>query len=94
MSATAVSLAVREETGEGNYRFVCPQCEQVVVKPADRKIVTLLLSAGVDVEQAQPDPDHLEARPDGPPLTLDDLIDLHFLLGSDDWVDRLLATAP
>ena len=31
------------------------------------------------------------ARPDGPPLTPDDLLDLHVLLADDDWFDDLVA---
>jgi hypothetical protein len=34
-----------------------------------------------------------EARPQGPSLTPDDLIDFHFELAGDDWFARLVAPA-
>ena len=36
-------------------------------------------------------PAELAERPDGPPLTPDDLLDLHVLLGRDGWFDELVA---
>lgn len=50
MGAEAILLSLRDEGGEGVYRFLCPGCLDTVQKPADRKIVALLLSVGVDVE--------------------------------------------
>ena len=34
-------------------------------------------------------PAEILERPDGPPLTADDLLDFHFLLNEDGWFDRL-----
>ena len=96
MEAHSIQLNVREEEGEGSYSFTCPVCSNLVEKPADRKVVMLLLSAGVDVsrmEDGTPAPTPpLELRPDGPPLTPDDLIDFHFLLEREDWLAQLAAT--
>jgi predicted RNA-binding Zn-ribbon protein involved in translation (DUF1610 family) len=90
--------------GDGsNYRFSCPDCEQVVTKPADERIAQLLTTGGVPVEDGEPSADeaalfealkpaHPERPPAGPPLDLDDLLDLHLLLGSDGWFDDLLAS--
>jgi hypothetical protein len=93
MEARVVFLTVRSETGEGTYSFVCPVCETLVEKPADRKIVVLLRSAGVELSEA-PSPEVLTMERVGdPPLTLDDLIDFHFLLERPDWFARLMASA-
>ncbi len=92
MRADVILLTVQGDSGEGTYSFVCPSCDDLVEKPADRKIVTLLKSVGVDVAERSESAD-LERRPDGPPFTLDDLIDFHELLGRDDWVERLVASA-
>jgi hypothetical protein len=93
MAADVILLTVEPSSGEGTYSFVCPTCEDLVEKPADRKIVSLLKSVGVDVaERAAPEAE-LEARPEGPVFTLDDVIDFHFLLSGDDWVDHLMASA-
>ncbi len=104
MGAAAVLLTVEAGRAEGSYSFVCPVCEQTIEKRADRKVVMLLLSAGVEVQEVgqtaqktverprqatleealPPDP-----QPEGPPLTVDDLIDFHFLLEDDSWLEDL-----
>jgi hypothetical protein len=84
-----------------NYRFACPDCEQLVTKPADDRIAQLLTTGGVPVEDREHGrtphpagrdavgPAHPEAPPAGPPLTHDDLLDLHLLLEHDDWFEML-----
>lgn len=93
MGAQAILLNVRESDGEGTYSFSCPVCDETVEKPADRKVVMLLLSAGVDVSQTAALLQEEEIKPLGPPLTTDDLIDFHFLLEREDWFSRLTASA-
>ena len=93
MDATLVMLTLHGSSGEGTYSFVCPSCEEVIEKPADRKIVTLLRSAGVETTHGNALRPADEARPDGPAFSLDDVIDFHFLLGRDDWFDRLMSAA-
>ena len=98
MGIDAVLLSLRTGAGEGSYRFLCPGCLDTVEKPADQKVVALLMSVGVDVEgfeEAEQDSlfqaRDLEERPDGPPLTVDDLISFHFLLQDDDRLARALS---
>ncbi len=94
MGASSINLCVRDEDGEGSYSFTCPSCGDAIEKPADKKVVMLLLSAGVDVTRVdEAAPVVADPHPDGPPLTADDLIDFHFLLEQDDWFSRLGATA-
>jgi predicted RNA-binding Zn-ribbon protein involved in translation (DUF1610 family) len=93
MRADVILLTVEPHSGEGTYSFVCPSCEDLVEKPADRKIVSLLKSVGVDVAERQSPIEEVEARPEGPAFTLDDVIDFHFLLGRNDWLDALMASA-
>lgn len=92
MTPEAILLSIRDRAGEGCYRFSCPGCMLMIEKPADRKIVALLLSAGVELEEraAANHPSALEApepvaesHQGGPPLTVDDLITFHFLLEDD-----------
>jgi len=52
MGPESILLSVRRGGSEGTYRFVCPECTGSVEKRADRKIVALLVSAGVDVSDA------------------------------------------
>src|SRR5438094_9501290 len=87
MGPEAILLSVRENGREGSYQFRCPSCADRVEKRADRKIVALLVSAGVDIERNDGGPvetaaslfDHEEAdgpvnpelAPDGPALSVD-----------------------
>lgn len=88
LSAESILLNVSQSGDGGTYTFLCPSCEESVEKPADRRVVMLLRSAGVQISR--------ESAPGGsehPPLTLDDLIDFHFLLDRHDWFERLVASA-
>lgn len=51
MGAAAVLLTLEQGSAEGSYSFVCPACDVTVEKRADRKVVMLLLSAGVEVHE-------------------------------------------
>ena len=72
------------------YRFRCPGCDQTVHREASPRIVDLLVSAGAPHERWTW-PAELAERHDGPPLTPDDLLDLHVLLADDRWFDGLVA---
>ncbi|MFP4148340.1 MAG: hypothetical protein ACLFUG_00485 [Nitriliruptoraceae bacterium] len=75
------------------YRFECPSCTGEVAKPADDRIAQLLTTGGVQVAETAPGlPPHPEAPAGGPPLTPDDLLDLHLSLERDDWFEELLRT--
>jgi hypothetical protein len=102
MGPEAILLSVRENGREGSYRFTCPSCADDVEKRADRKIVALLVSAGVDIRQGTGavDPNvlfdqapmaPLEVAPEGPPLSADDVIEFHFLLDDERYIQDFLA---
>jgi predicted RNA-binding Zn-ribbon protein involved in translation (DUF1610 family) len=102
MGPEAILLSVRDNGREGSYRFTCPSCSDDVEKRADRKIVALLVSAGVDIEHgdrgaiaAPPyDQEREDPRgqiPDGPSFTSDDLIEFHFLLEDERYLKEFLA---
>jgi hypothetical protein len=102
MGPEAISLSVRSSGREGSYRFTCPRCDDAVEKRADRKIVALLVSAGVDLEHRAAseslfDQDPVEERPPleqapgGPAFTIDDVIEFHFLLEDDRYLKEFLA---
>jgi predicted RNA-binding Zn-ribbon protein involved in translation (DUF1610 family) len=104
MGPEAILLSVVQGGIEGTYRFECPQCMENVEKRADRKIVALLVSAGVDVDASQAgepaqselfDDDEiasLERRPEGPPFTIDDVIRFHFQLQDERFVEQILSS--
>lgn len=96
----AILLSLRHPAGLGSYRFACPGCYDTVEKPADRKVMALLLSAGVELDDTPPgapaeeDPGFdLEQHAGGPPFTVDDLIAFRSLLQDDDALFRVLPRA-
>ncbi|HXF35574.1 MAG TPA: hypothetical protein VNO17_00145 [Actinomycetota bacterium] len=103
MGPEAILLSVRGNGREGTYRFTCPVCLDDVEKRADRKIVALLVSAGVDVHGGPgsrhpagrlfdvEEEDLRPSRSDAPPFTIDDLIDFHFQLQDDRYIRDFLA---
>ena len=105
MGPEAIWLEVLNGGREGTYRFTCPTCMDAVEKRADRKIVALLVSAGVDPSGSIPaEEDELapdvpagvplpaaDQPPDGPPLTIDDVIDFHFKLQDDSYIQEFFA---
>jgi hypothetical protein len=104
MGPDAISLSVRSNGREGSYRFTCPSCEDAVEKRADRKIVALLVSAGVDIDPSGETPEaapHPELFDDegigsmdlGPPISADDLIEFHYLLEDDAYIREFLASS-
>lgn len=76
-------------TASSTYSFDCPTCGNRVRGHADAELVRLLESGGVMVTLLPIPAEALEPH-EGPPLTLDDLLDLHLLLGREDWLERLL----
>jgi len=105
MGPEAISLSVRPSGREGSYRFTCPRCDDAVEKRADRKIVALLVSAGVDLEprpggeageslfDQEPGEalEPLERAEEGPAFTIDDVIEFHFLLEDERYLKEFLA---
>ncbi len=103
MGPESILLSVLGGGSEGTYRFVCPMCMGNVEKRADRKIVALLVSAGVDVADPgtaieQPELEYSVAQDspppprfaDAPPFTIDDVIRFHFLLEDEQFIRSLL----
>ncbi len=90
VSLTADDILLRIGTSSSNntYGFGCPDCGDFVEKPADERVVRLLLSGGVLPVLNHVPAEALEAR-QGPPITHDDVLAFHELLKTDDWFDQL-----
>jgi predicted RNA-binding Zn-ribbon protein involved in translation (DUF1610 family) len=90
LSPEEMSLFMAPSGDQLSYSFTCPVCSLEVDRPTTRKTAAMLIAAGVETVPLQYDDEPalpLEDRspdPDAPPLTLDDLIELHFLLQADD----------
>jgi hypothetical protein len=97
MNAEAISLEIGDDGEQGRYGFACPACRAEVTKSADRKTVDVLLAIGVRTSEAvdEAGPRSLPAEDQNPcpqasAFSMDDLIDLHFLLQQDAWLaDKL-----
>jgi predicted RNA-binding Zn-ribbon protein involved in translation (DUF1610 family) len=50
----ALELEPSEESG--TYRFNCPECGEVERRPANARVVSVLLATGVAYEVVRPDP--------------------------------------
>lgn len=61
------------------YSFKCPQCRDLVRKPADDHLISLLMSGGVKPKAWTRPAEFLEPK-SGPPIQLDDLIDFGLFL--------------
>ena len=82
MKAEAISLELADDGEQGQYAFTCPDCSADVTRPADRKVVALLLAVGVNTHEApaaaaaeEPTlaPEDQDPAPHAPAFTLDDL---------------------
>ncbi len=71
-----VEVRVCTDDNQGTYSFRCPSCEIVVVKPADPRIVELLVATGVRLATWRLPAELFESRSGGP-ITHDDLLDFH-----------------
>ena len=49
LTTREVQVQVCSATDEGTYSFLCPSCRLIVNKPAEQRVVELLVSAGVKV---------------------------------------------
>ena len=86
-------LAVCNEPHASYYTFWCPVCERQIQKPADERVVELLIAEGINPRLWTLPAELTEPR-EGPALTNDDLLDFHLLLQKDDWfveVERAVA---
>ncbi len=83
-----VSLMVCSHAPLSYYAFTCTTCLEVVKKPADDHVVSLLVSGGVPATVWEVPAEALEVH-EGPQLSYDDLLDFALQLGTSD----LLAAA-
>jgi hypothetical protein len=85
-----LEVRVCTQDEQGTYVFRCPSCQMSVVKPAEQRIVDMLVATGVPLIEWQLPAELYEPR-EGLPITHDDLIDFHHLLQEDGWFDGVVA---
>ena len=88
-----VEVRVCTSDNSGTYQFSCPTCSQAVVKPAEARVIDLLVASGVRMSTWDLPAEIFEPRLGGRPFSHDDLIDFHHLLETEEWFDDLLAVS-
>lgn len=53
---TDLNLELFSSTGTGNYRFLCPHCDEEQRRPANHRVVSILLATGVTYEVVDDSP--------------------------------------
>jgi hypothetical protein len=91
LSVADLEVRVCTEGDQGSYVFRCPTCQMSVAKPAEPRIVEMLVASGVPLVQWELPAELFELRA-GAPITHDDLIDFHRLLQADGWFDALVSS--
>jgi len=89
LTAEDVLLRIGATRSVNSYGFTCPDCAEFVEKPADERVVRLLLSGGVVPVPVHVPAEALEIHV-GPPINHNDILEFHELLESNDWFHLLV----
>lgn len=92
LTTAEVRVMVCSTTSESTYAFTCPGCRLAVTKPADTRVVDVLVASGVALSVWRM-PAELDEVHAGPPISYDDLLEFHFLLRDDAWASALAPRA-
>jgi hypothetical protein len=84
-----VRVLLCSTTNEGSYAFRCPACRLAVSKPAEARVVDVLVSSGVRLSVWHL-PAELDEPKTGAPIGYDDLLAFHDELSQDGWFERVL----
>lgn len=88
-----VRVLLCSTTYESSYAFQCPQCRVAVSKPAEARVVDVLLASGISLSVWHM-PAELDEPKNGPAITYDDLLEFHFQLNSGAALETLLSAQP
>ncbi len=84
-----VRVLLCSSTYQSSYAFQCPACRLAVAKPAEPRVVDVLLSSGIALTVWHM-PAELDEVHSGPPISYDDLLEFHFQLKSGGPLESLL----
>lgn len=88
-----VEVRVCTDDNKGTYSFECPGCGIAVTKPAEERIIELLVASGVRLSIWSNPAELLEPH-SGAPINHDDLLDFHALIEGDLMAELKRATGP
>lgn len=92
LTSRQVTVRVCASNNQGSYVFRCPDCMMAVAKLADAKIVDLLVSSGVRLTVWHL-PAELDEPHEGDVITYDDLLEFHYAIQQEGWLERLSSHA-
>jgi hypothetical protein len=75
---TDLRLELLSSTGTGSYLFLCPHCDEEQRRPANHRVVSILLATGVAYEVV-----------DHNPITEQEISDFSKALDRADWSEQL-----
>ena len=79
LTTADVRVRVCLDDDRGEYRFTCPICSMVVVKPAEHRTIDLLVASGVEMDTWTLPAEPFETR-SGRRISHADILDFHKLL--------------
>jgi len=79
LTTRQVRVVVCSTTNAGAYTFQCPMCLISVSKPAESRVIDILVASGVAVSTWEM-PAELDEVHYGPAISHDDLLEFHFHL--------------
>jgi hypothetical protein len=88
LTAAQVRLMACTNAPLSYYAFDCPACDAEVRKPADKRVVCLLVTGGVVATTWDVPGEAMEAH-EGEPLNHDDLLDFVLALASSEYLAAL-----
>ncbi len=83
LTTADIALELTGAGDAGSYRFSCPSCLAVQVRPATRRVVSILLATGVNYE--------ITLAPS--PITDAEIDRFIEMLDDDDWFSRLTTSS-
>ncbi len=86
-----MTVRVCAADNQGSYAFRCPRCSLAVSKPADPKIVDLLVSSGVRLSVWHLPAELYEAH-EGSAISYDDLLEFHYAIQQEGWLEKLVSS--
>ena len=79
LTTSDIRLELAPAATTGNYRFVCPFCTQVQRRPANTRVVSILLATGVEYEIIDP----------SSPITEEEISAFVTALDHEDWYSQI-----
>ena len=91
LTTADVKVRVCLDDDRGEYRFTCPVCSMVIVKPAEHRTIDLLVASGVHMDTWTLPAELFETR-SGRQISHDDILDFQRFLLDESAIAEALAS--